>query len=261
MLPVLAFGLRHRAARAYLVGLPVALLLTTLNPLSFPWVARYLTSYHTHFRLFWLIPFTLGISSAIVLAADALASTWNLTGRWGTAGPVAIVLATSALLTFLPDEFVWDSTGQTVGIEAASVLDNPYKVPRDLLGVLVRAQDERFDPGGRILFQESLSQFIAPYFSRKSYVSTRSMYTRDATTAAGARVQGGERLELAEDFLAGNLGADEARRLVATYRVSAVLIDTASSCPEQTMREAGFLRLVESGRYQLWVRCETTDRP
>lgn len=254
LLPPLAAMITARGARAILVWVPVGLALTVLSPAAFDVVAGGLTSYHTYYRLFWLLPMGLGTAVGLALAADYISSSFRWPSRAPHRSALPLMLAFVCGLASLPDHFAWSywdpGTAEDPGI---CWRRNLYKVPDDLLPLLGRL-DGGGPAEGRCLFQEKLSMFVSPYYVNRAYVSTRKMYTVDACAAALEQEDGSERVDLSTRFLAGRMEDGPATRLVARLGVTSVLVEHPSGAVEQQLERLGFRRAQQSGPYQLWER-------
>src|SRR5205823_3586304 len=100
-LPLTMAAMRHHPhRRVFLVGFPAALLLTFLDPLWFDPIARSLTSYHTYFRLFWLLPVAVGMAALVTMLARGI--TLARPTRRPVAAPLALVLVACAVLALMP---------------------------------------------------------------------------------------------------------------------------------------------------------------
>jgi hypothetical protein len=268
-LPISAALLPSRRGRSLLLGMPLILSLTAMNPAAYTWVSGHLTSCWTYRRLFWLFPVGLGLAAAVALVADFVAASWATTAVRARAAGLAIALGLAIGSFALPGCYVWgpDNVGPYPGLEPAWG-ENPLKVPRDLLVIIREAARDGGAPG-RLLFAEHLCPFVVPYSSRFRFVSSRPSYTYESLAEAGREAEGLERVSLAASLLGFRGTApeyfgdsllkfedrdDEARSLLEKYDVHFIITDDKTRIEPARLNRLGFRLFLGRGKYRLWAR-------
>lgn len=189
----------ERRARAYLIVLPALLGLTFLNPFLYHEIAQRVTTYLTYFRMWWLLPTQVGVAVLMVHL-----SRW-LSARRPFLVVIPLLLATSQL----PGLYVWDHANSFIGpLGEPSLAANVEKLPGGLKHI---ADNLLLDPkisDVRILCNEQVASFLAPYDHHLRFVETRPSYTAIALAELGRASEALERHWLATT-IAGGPGSPE----------------------------------------------------
>ncbi len=265
--PLLAAWLPGRRGHTLLFVMPLLLIATVLNPSLYEFVASHLTTHHVYYRLTWLLSVSLGLGCLTALVADSVPVVLRRPARLSGSLELAAAIAFLALLAILPGRFVWspDNRGPFAGL-APEWGQNAYKIPRDLLPIVQRAARDDDICAGRLLAPEKLTQFFAAYTSRVSFVCSRPTHLTEGLLASGRRAEAEERLALAVGLL-GSRGTEPlvmhqvrkrllddqtATRLLAKYRVSAIVTQSADDALQRRLVRCGYRAVMESGDYSLW---------
>lgn len=208
VLPVLAFLVRHASARTYLLVFPACLLAGFANPLLFHVVARSLSSYPTYLRILWLFPVGVGLSVALVLGCVALADSMRRTQRrpaW-LHTPLPWIVAAGLVFAALPGLFVFGPKNSFIGpLGTPHRTQNFDRLPEDLRP-LAWTLLQAADGSQRILCNEQVASFLAPFSDRLRFVQTRTSYTAIWFATAGRTQEGVERALLGSLPRVGDIG-------------------------------------------------------
>jgi hypothetical protein len=186
--PWIARVTRERRARAYLVALPIFLLLGVANPLLFHPVARGLTSYETYYRLFWIFPVWTALAALLALLVR-----WQVLTSTGGRGFLLAAVGALGVLA-LPTLCVWGPRNTFIGtLGTPHLAENAAKMPTALatFGARLAAQPDAHTT--RILCDEQVASFLTPFSRDLRFVQTRALYTPRMLVREGSAVEGLER--------------------------------------------------------------------
>lgn len=283
LLPVLAFLVRRASARTYLLVFPACLLAGIANPLLFHVVARSLSSYPTYLRILWLFPVGVGLSVAWVLGCVALADSLRQAQR-GPAflhAPLPWIVAAGLFFGALPGLFVFGPKNSFIGpLGTPHRTQNFDRLPEDLRP-LAWTLLQAADGSQRILCNEQVASFLAPFADRLRFVQTRTSYTAIWFATAGRTLEGVERAFLGSLPRVGDLGGPheaenwlelrmtlgdttlsaafapamaqasrDLRTLLARYRVRYVVLGPGDRGAD-TLRALGYTTALSQGRFLL----------
>lgn len=205
MLPLLSVLLGDRRRQAYLVFFPVVALLTFANPFLADPVATYLTSYHTYFRVYWLVPVACGLGATLALLSRLLSKslpetfpTWAVWQHPGVQALLPLAIALLGLLSTLltPGLYVWSRENLHLMIPDASphrLAENPAKMPTDLIVIADRLLSDEGISQTNILATEEVVSYLTPLSRDFRFVHTRIIYTLQLFDRAGRREEGQKR--------------------------------------------------------------------
>ena len=140
---------------------PLLLIITFLNPLFMPFVAKYLTGAVVYWRLFWLLPIYLTISLTLVL----ILSSSNLKTS------IRILCGFLILPLFLPTNFIFNSNNYTF-------TGNMEKLPDEVINFCKEITDKVNNP--IVLSPPEYCTFIRQYSGTIKVVWTRETYVSDS---------------------------------------------------------------------------------
>jgi hypothetical protein len=161
--------------RAYLVIFPCILGLTFANPFLRNWVAANLTSHHTYYRLWWLLPVGPGLAILFALGVRFLS---RLAEPAQTASRVLVPLGFAAVglavTCALPGIYVWGARNSFIGpLGTPHLADNLEKMPGDLVPLARHMAADAEMSAMPILCNEEVASFLAPYARQFRFVQLR----------------------------------------------------------------------------------------
>lgn len=107
----------NQKGRKLLVAIPIIYFLTILNPFLLNFIAKYLTSSVTFWRVLWLLPIEISIGYAVVLLVDKAKLT----------KPKSIILAGSLLLIMISGKFIYQQENNF------HLPQNAEKIPQEIV--------------------------------------------------------------------------------------------------------------------------------
>lgn len=245
-------ALRERRQRAFLAGWAVAAVLL-LNPLPFPWVTRYLTSYNAYWRLFHLLPFLL----ATGIAAAALVA------RLGARRPVHHALAISLILGLAALGNLLAPLSSRAVFARMPLAVTGYKIDADLQDD-VRSIVARAEPGA-MLAPLHYSAVIPLFTDQLPQVAVRGFMLRHTAIANGKPELAESRMR-AIGWVSGRpspgAGQDLAKLLAREELRNVVVSARAAAQPRLLLllRQHRFQRVLVQPRFSLFVRAPEPAR-
>jgi hypothetical protein len=239
-------GFRDGKERAFLAGWMLAAI-ALLNPLLFPLVTSYLTSYNAFWRLFYLPPFLLAVGIAIA----------GLVVWLGARKPAHHVLAVALLLgvAALGSLVAPFSSGTVFGRIPLAVTG--YKIDADLQED-IRLILAHADPGAT-LAPLHYSAVIPLFTDQLPQVAVRGFMLRHAAIANGEPELAESRMR-AVGFVSGRASpgaAQDLEVLLSREELENVVVSArVAARPEllRLMRQYGFQRVLRQPRFALYVR-------
>jgi MFS family permease len=237
---------REGEQRAFLTGWMLAAL-ALLNPLLFPWVTAYLTSYNGFWRLFFLPPFLLAVGIASAGLADRLA-----VRRPARHALAILLLLAAAALGNLVEPFASNAVFSRRPLAVGGYKIGP-RMQEDVRAILARAV-----PGAMLaplhysavipLYSAELPQIaVRGYMLRHTAIANGEPELAESRMRAIGFVTRADRPQAAND-LVELLAREELKNVVASRRAA------SSPLLKRLLREQGFRPVVQRSRFSLFVR-------
>lgn len=239
---------RRQAYPLVFLGILAALL---LNPFLFGWVSDMAAGKWGYMRLFWLLPFPLLIGA---LGANLYASFLK------TKGALASGIVMLGLLAALPlsgAHYVWSRKNLYSESDKGVVLypvENPYKIPQDLLDLAEELQGLPLGPEHRVLAHLNEVTHLAPLVKRFDFVFARDFQTPPPLLALGRVEEAQRREELGLSFLSGQMTNMEAAPLLELEQASYIIVSPSTADLSDSLAVLDYSLRFGSGPYELWVR-------
>lgn len=230
-------------ARRFAVVVPLAVLLTLLNPYASAWTLRNVTG-ASYWRAFWVLPVPILIA-LVTLAPLSLAR-----GRaWLRS--LACAAALAAFAAFVP------ATSSLSAKNRVEIGVPRLKVPREPFAQ-AKALTRRLAPGTPVLAPRTVNPWLATLHGRVQPLVVRAAYLLRYTRQLGP-ADVNLRIQLTRWTEQPLRNPEEERRFalgLRVYGVRAVLLRAtpATERARGVLRELGFAPDPESGGYQLWTR-------
>ncbi len=204
-LPLLSLLLGDRRRQAYLIFFPIVALLTFANPFLADLVATYLTSYHTYFRVYWLVPVACGLGATLALLSRLLSKslpetfpTWAIWQHPAVQPLLPMAIALLGLLGSMltPTKYVWSGDNLRLIIPDAPpqrLAENPAKMPADLMAIADQLLSDEGISQTNILATEEVVSYLTPLSRDFRFVHTRTIYTLQLFDRGGRREEGQKR--------------------------------------------------------------------
>ena len=244
-------GLREGRQRAFLAGWVLAAL-ALLNPLLFPFVTSYLTSYNAFWRLFYLPPFLLAVGIAIA----------GLVDRVAVRGPALQFLTIALLLGVAAFGNLVEPFSSKAVFGRIPLAVTGYKIDGDLQED-VRAILARAEPGA-MLAPLHYSAVIPLFTDQFPQVAVRGYMLRHTAIANAAPKLAESRMR-AIGFVSGRASpgaAQDLEQLLAREELTNVLVSARVAARPQLLRllrQYGFQRVMRQSRFALFVRIREPD--
>lgn len=250
--PLLLVLFPKNRRQAYPILFLGGLALLLLNPLFFGFLSELAGGKWGYLRLFWLLPLPLLFAA---LGACVYGSCITKKGSaWIS------LLSMGFLLGAMPlcgAHYVWSSSNLYSPEDKGIVLyevENPYKVPRDLLLLANELQQLPLGPKHRILAHLNEVTHFAPLVKAFDFVYARDFQTPPPLIALGRGEEAKRRERLAFEFLAGNMKVTDAAPLLQSELATYVIVSPSTADLSISLSSLNYSLRFGSGPYELWVR-------
>lgn len=201
----------NRYSKIIAVGSPLFLTLFVFNPAIAPFVAQYLTSFPTYWRVFWLLPLTFVIAYSYThFLNDTKIKTNKICSM--------LVFTLLFLSTIALGRFAFS---RNYGF---SKHDNIYKIPEELVQVSKYSQ-ERFNNDSLILAPEEINITLRQISNSLVLFRSRDFYMQDSLMTLGKKEEYLEREELYYLAFKGNFNNARFNELIDKYKIDVVIIN------------------------------------
>lgn len=250
--PLLLVLFPHNKRRAFPIVFLAALAVSLLNPLLYGWISEMTSGKWGYLRLFWLLPFPLLFGA---LGAGVYAS---ILGDGKSRVPSTIaMLGLLALIPACGAHYVWSPKNVYSTIDHGTAMyevENPYKVPQDLLQLANEMQKLPQGPQHRILAHLNEVTHLAPLAIQFDFVFARSFQTTPPLISLGRAEEAKRRERLGTTFLQGNMNAELAAPLMKSELASYVIVSPHTAELSDHLSKLHYSLRLGSGPYELWVR-------
>jgi hypothetical protein len=224
-LPLLSALLVDRWRKTYLIGFSVVMALTFANPFLYVPVSRYITSYYTYDRMWWMFPVGPGLGVLFALVVRLVCR--NLGRPPGVVLPLLVAAAGLGLSWCMPGVYVWARSNTFWGdhgyltpampsMQTPRLAENFEKIPAGLAPLAEFLTTDPEISETRILCNEPIATFLTCYSRKFRFVQTRPGYTEAVMGALGKPIDYERRHLLVVGLLSGKKGA---RAMVRPYLI------------------------------------------
>lgn len=190
-----------------LVFAPILMLIFIWNPITGKFVAENITKVSTYWRVFWLIPFSYGIITAILLILDKIK---NLKLKYAfVCACIVVICLTGKWIVSADNSF--------------RKVENVYKLPQDAIAFgQIISQDEN---NRTLVAKNGINTTIRQKYSNIKLIFSRYQYMLDLLQYRGKEEEAQERIDL-QDIIDGNEEKiNLLQNLLEKYRVGWIIID------------------------------------
>jgi hypothetical protein len=250
--PLLLLLFPQNKRQAYPVLFLAALAVFLLNPLLYGWIGDSSSGKWGYLRLFWLLPLPILFGA---LGAGVYAS--FLREGKGTALSTCAMLGLLTLIPMCGAHYVWSHSNLYSKADKGILMydvENPYKMPQDLLNLANEMQGLPLGPEHRILAHLNEVTHLAPLVEEFDFVFTRDFQTPPPLIALGRSKEAQRREQLAAVFLHGHMNSIEAAPLLESELAHYVIVSPYTGDLSNQLPELNYSLRFESGPYELWVR-------
>ena len=177
------------------------------NPITGKFVAENITKVSTYWRVFWLIPFSYGIITAILLILDKIK---NLKLKYAfVCACIVVICLTGKWIVSADNSF--------------RKVENVYKLPQDAIAFgQIISQDEN---NRTLVAKNGINTTIRQKYSNIKLIFSRYQYMLDLLQYRGKEEEAQERIDL-QDIIDGNEEKiNLLQNLLEKYRVGWIIID------------------------------------
>ncbi|MDA0667106.1 MAG: hypothetical protein O3A50_04935 [Planctomycetota bacterium] len=167
------------------------------------------------------------------------------------------MLGLLALIPLCGTHYVWSRSDLYSAADKGIVMyevENPYKIPQDLLRLANKMQGLTLGPEHRILAHLNEVTHLAPLVKDFDFVFARDFQTPPPLIALGRAEEAQRRERLAAIFLDGNMKSIEAAPLLQSELASYVIVSPYTADLSNQLLELNYSLRFGSGPYELWVR-------
>jgi len=250
--PLVLLAFPQNRPQAYPVLFLGGLAVLLLNPLFFPFFSELAGGIWGYLRLFWLLPLPL-----LFAALGACVYGLCITKKGSTWVPLLSVAIVLAAMPLCGAHYVWSSSNLYSPEDRGIVLydvENPFKIPQDLLLLANELQQLPLGPDHRILAHLNEVTHLAPLVKAFDFVYARDFQTPPPLIALGREEEAKRRERLAFDFLAGNMKTTDAALLLQSELTSYVIVSPYTADLSTPLKSLNYSLRFGSGPYELWVR-------
>lgn len=192
-------------------GSPFVLLVLVFNPKLAPFVAQYLTSFPTYWRVFWLLPITYIIAYTFTHFAEDKAFFEEKRVR-------TIIIIMLTMIIVLAGKKVYSKE------YAFSKPENAYKIPQEIVNVTLHINDiSKKNP--LVLAPEEINTTMRQLTNSVTLFRSRDFYLQEFLISTGEKNIYDEREELYNYAYSGNLNNDRFKELIKKYDIDIIIVN------------------------------------
>lgn len=192
-------------------GSPLVLLVLVFNPKLAPFVAQYLTSFPTYWRVFWLLPITYMIAYTFTHIVQDKAFEKKKRIR-------TLIIIMSAMIIVLSGRKVYSKE------YGFSKPENAYKIPQEIVNITLHIND-KVNKNPLVLAPEEINTTMRQLTNSVTLFRSRDFYIQEFLISIGEKNSYDEREELYNYAYSGNLDSNRFNELLKKYGIDIIIVN------------------------------------